>query len=277
MTTTNNPAAPSSRKPLLRALAALGLAASLIGLQAPSGSAATAPQEGTQFVRIAPQVAASPREVVEVFWYDCPHSYQLAQPLRDWAARQSPPVKIRYIPAAWSDDPEEMAYAHVYYTLDKLGLAGTLEHDVFHAVRDEHEDLTTLDALSFWGQGEGVDPQQLADAWNSPQVLKETQDAPALRESYDVHEMPSVVVGGEYRTSPFLVPDGVPGTVPVVDYLFHNDKALAAADAKADARAAAEAKAKADKEAKAKAAAKARAEKAAKAAKAKKHKKPTRR
>jgi thiol:disulfide interchange protein DsbA len=241
MTTINNPAAPSSakplasRKPLLRTLAALGLAASLVGLQAPSGSALAVPQAGVQYVRIAHPVPAAPRDVVEVFWYDCPHSYQLAQPLRDWAAKQNPPVTIRHIPAAWSDNPEEMAYARVYYTLDRLGLADSLEHDVFHAVRDEHQDLTTLDGLTDWGDGEGIDPQQLADAWNSPEVQRETQDAPALRERYDVHEMPSVVVGGEYRTSPFLVPGGVAGTVPVVDYLLQHSTAQAATHAKAPA------------------------------------------
>ncbi|MFC1421096.1 thiol:disulfide interchange protein DsbA/DsbL [Streptacidiphilus cavernicola] len=257
MTTTDNPAARARRTPLVRAFAALGLSAALIGLQATPGSAAATPKAGVQYVAIAHPVAASPREVVEVFWYDCPHSYQLAQPLRDWAARQNPPVTIRHIPAAWADQPEEMAYAHVYYTLDRLGLEDSLEQDVFHAVRDEHQDLTTLDSLSAWAEGEGVDPVQLAAAWNSPVVLKETQDAPALRERYDVHEMPSVVVGGEYRTSPFMGGDGVSGTVPVVDFLLQHSTAQA--KAAADAKAAAQAKAKAAAKAKAKAAAKAKA------------------
>ncbi|MHA6760241.1 thiol:disulfide interchange protein DsbA/DsbL [Streptacidiphilus sp. PAMC 29251] len=221
----------NASKSLVRAFAALGLAASLVGLQAPIGSAATTPQAGVQYVRIAHPVAAAPREVVEVFWYNCAHSYLLAQPLRDWAAQQNPPVTIRHIPAAWSDQPQEMAYARLYYTLDRLGLADRLEQDVFHAVRDEHQDLTQADTRDDWAEQEGVDPQQLEDAWNSPQVQQETQDAPALRERYDVHEMPSVVVGGTYRTSPFLAPGGVPGTVPVVNYLLQRSTADAAARA----------------------------------------------
>ncbi|MFC1413454.1 thiol:disulfide interchange protein DsbA/DsbL [Streptacidiphilus sp. N1-12] len=230
MTTLKTATAPRS---LVRALAALGLAASLVGLQAPGGSAAETPQAGVQYQRIAHPVTASPREVVEVFWYDCPHSYQLAQPLRDWAARQNPPVTVRHIPAAWADQPEEMAYARLYYTLDRLGLADKLEHEVFHAVRDQHWDLTQPDALNNWAEQEGIDQQQLTDAWNSPEVQRETQDAPALREHYDVHEMPSVVVGGTYRTSPFMVSDGVAGTVPVVDYLLKRSTADAAAHAAA--------------------------------------------
>lgn len=225
MTTTKT---ATASKGLLRTLAALCLTASLVGLRAPDGSAAATPQEGVAYVQIAHPVTASPREVVEVFWYDCPHSYLLAQPLRDWAAQQKPPVTIRHIPAAWSNQPEEMAYARLYYTLDKLGIEDSVEQDVFHAVRDERLDLTTLGALQEWASQEGIDPQRLTDAWNSPQVQQETQDAPALRERYDVHEMPSVVVGGRYRTSPFIAPGGVDGTLPVVDYLLQHSTAQAA-------------------------------------------------
>ena len=244
MTTSTPPAMPratpvhrprSSRRrtPLLRALvalAALGASVVLLGLQAPDGaSARTVPAAGVQYQQLAHPVSASPREVVEVFWFNCAHSYQLAQPLRDWAAKQDPPVTIRHIPAAWPDQPQEMAYARLYYALDSLGLEDRLEQAVFHAVRDEHWDLTQPDTLSSWADLQGIDSQQLLAAWNSPEVQAETQAAPALREKYDVHEMPSVVVGGRYRTSPFMVPDGVAGTVPTVDYLFKHSVAEAAA------------------------------------------------
>ncbi|MEZ0090977.1 thiol:disulfide interchange protein DsbA [Streptacidiphilus sp. EB129] len=209
-------------KPLVRAMAALALTTTLLGLQAPAGTADAPPIAGVQYVRLQHPVPASPREVTEVFWYNCSHSYQLAQPLRDWAARQNPPVTIRHIPAAWPDQPQMMAYARLYYTLDRLGLSDILEQSVFHAVRDEHWDLTQPDTLSQWAQTQGIDPQLLMDAWNSPEVQQEVQDAPALRERYEVHEMPSVIIGGTYRTSPFLAPGGVPGTIPVVDYLLHH-------------------------------------------------------
>ena len=227
-----HPRSSRRRTPLLRALAALCASVALLGLQAPAGAAArTVPVAGVQYQQLAHPVPASPREVVEVFWFNCAHSYQLAQPLRDWAAKQDPPVTIRHIPAAWPDQPQEMAYARLYYALDKLGLEDQLEQAVFHAVRDEHWDLTQPDTLSNWADMQGIDSTQLLAAWNSPEVQQETQAAPALREKYDVHEMPSVVVGGRYRTSPFMVPDGVAGTVPTVDYLYQHSVAEAAAAA----------------------------------------------
>ncbi|WP_042404302.1 thiol:disulfide interchange protein DsbA/DsbL [Streptacidiphilus carbonis] len=228
------PRSSSRRKPLIRALVALCASLALLGLQAPAGAAARAvPVAGQQYRQLAHPVAASPREVVEVFWYNCAHSYQLAQPLRDWAAQQDPPVTIRYIPAAWPDQPLEMGYARLYYALVKLGVEDQVEQSVFHAVRDEHRNLTDPDTMSEWADSQGIDSQQLLAAWNSPEVQQETQAAPALREKYDVQAMPSVVVGGRYLTDPFMLPDGVAGTVPTVDYLYQHSIAEAAAAAKA--------------------------------------------
>ena len=214
-----------SQKPikqsLVRLCAALGLATTVLAFQAPTGLADPAPREGTAYVQLAHPVAQAARDqVVEVFWYNCEHSYQLEAPLDAWAARQNPPVQVLRIPAAWSDTPVMLAYARLYYTLDRLGVAQQLALPVFHAVRDEQRDLTTADAATAWAAEQGLDRGAFRAAYDSPEVAQETAAAPALREEYDVHEMPSVVVGGRYRTSPFLAPGGVPGTVPVVDYLY---------------------------------------------------------
>ncbi|QMU75392.1 thiol:disulfide interchange protein DsbA/DsbL [Streptacidiphilus sp. PB12-B1b] len=224
--------APTGKKPikqsLLRVCAALTLAAAALALQAPTGRAEAAPRAGVDFVRLPHPVAQAPRQqVVEVFWYGCEHSYQLETPLDDWAARQSPPVHITRIPAAWSNTPVMLAYARLYYTLDRLGAAQQLALPAFHAVLDERRSLTTEDTAADWAAEQGVDPDAFRSAYESAQVQQETEAAPALRESYDVHEMPSVVVGGTYRTSPFLADGGVAGTVPVVDYLYQRARAAA--------------------------------------------------
>jgi thiol:disulfide interchange protein DsbA len=77
---------------LIRLALAAATCSSLLGA-APASTPAPAPAgagpeyvEGHQFVRLAHPVQTSPREVTEVFWYNCPHSYQQEQPLDDWAA-----------------------------------------------------------------------------------------------------------------------------------------------------------------------------------------------
>lgn len=179
---------------------------------------AAAPQAGRDYLALdRPVAGVAPREVVEVFWYNCPHSYQLEQPLDAWAAKNH--VTVRRIPAAWPDHPDMMAYARLYYTLDKLGVAQREALPVFHAVRDEHRDLTQEWSVLDWARGAGLDVAKVKAAYESPQVQQETQDAPALRDRYQVNEMPTVVVGGRYRTSPFES-GGIKQTVSVLDYLY---------------------------------------------------------
>ncbi|MFC5906588.1 thiol:disulfide interchange protein DsbA/DsbL [Streptacidiphilus monticola] len=192
----------------------------VLGLGPLPAVAGTVPQEGREYVRLATPVAgAAPREVVEVFWYNCRHSQQLEQPLDDWAARQHPPVTVRRIPAAWPDRPDMMGYARLYYTLDALGVAQRYALPVFHAVRDEQQDLSTEPAVLRWARSAGLDPAKVQQAYESAEVQQETEDAPALRDRYQVDEMPTVVVGGAFRTSPFES-GGVPQTVDVLDYLY---------------------------------------------------------
>lgn len=184
------------------------------------GAASGEPKEGVQYIRLTqPVTGVDARQVVEVFWYNCPHSYEIEQPLNDWAARQDPPVQVLRIPAVWPDQPEMVAYARLYYTLDRLGLAQREAIPVFRAVRDQGRDLTTETNVLTWAAEQGLDVEAVRIAYESQEVTDAVQAAPALRERYEVVEQPSVVVGGTFRTSPFQA-GGVAETIPVVDHLY---------------------------------------------------------
>lgn len=184
------------------------------------GAASGEPKEGAEYFRLKHPVSGVPaREVAELFWYDCPHSYELEKPLEDWAARQSPPVKVVRIPATWEDQPEMVAYARLYYTLDRLGLAEKEAIPVFQAVRDEGKDLTTERTVLRWAAREGLDVAAVKHAYTSTEVDDAVKAAPALRERYQVNEMPTVVVAGRYRTTPMLLGSSAK-TISVLDHLY---------------------------------------------------------
>ncbi|GAA2269721.1 MULTISPECIES: DsbA family protein [Kitasatospora] len=194
--------------PLLRTAALLALAGGL--LTGPSAAAAPeVPHDGAQFAHLdhpRPVRAVERREAVEFFWYGCPHSYQLEQPLEQWADRHHGDVTLRRVPAVWSGGPDEraqLAHARLYYTLEKLGEVDRLQLAAFRAVRDQGEDLAGEEQAADWARRQGLDARAFRAAYRSPEVDRATRGASDLLVRYEVKEVPTVMVrGGRFRTSP---------------------------------------------------------------------------
>ncbi|GGP86314.1 thiol:disulfide interchange protein DsbA/DsbL [Streptomyces melanogenes] len=195
------------------------LPAVLTCLLGAAAAPADAPKEGVQYLRLAKPAGVDPRQVAELFSYNCPHSYEIEKPLADWAARQRPPVQVLHIPAVWPNQHDMVAHARLYYTLDQLGLAQQKTLAVFHAVRDLHQDLTTENHVLAWAAGEGLDTASVRKAYESREVSDLVRQAPALRERYQVGEQPTVIVGGRFHTNLSLT-RSVATTISVVDYLY---------------------------------------------------------
>ncbi|MFI9787563.1 thiol:disulfide interchange protein DsbA/DsbL [Kitasatospora sp. NPDC051984] len=172
--------------------------------QAPaSGPQAGGPQAGGSQAN-GPK-AARTHEAVEFFWYNCSHSARLESPLTNWAARHQSDVKLRRVPAIWvgsPDEAEQRTHARLFYTLDRLGEVDRQQAAVFHAVRDEHADLTTEQRATEWAAAHGMDAAKFRSAYHSPEVDRAVEQAPKLFSDYRVNELPTVVVDGNGRTSP---------------------------------------------------------------------------
>ncbi|MFJ6138954.1 thiol:disulfide interchange protein DsbA/DsbL [Kitasatospora sp. NPDC092286] len=212
-------------KSLLRSTVLLAVAAGIAASPLQAGAITPQPpHEGAQYVRLdQPQpVRESTRtEAVEFFWYDCSHSQLLEQPLQDWAGRHRADATLRRVPAVWPGDPHEGAqrgHARLYYTLERLGLVERLQTTVFRAVRVDRADLTTEAGAADWALRQGVDPRRFREAYRSAEVQRATDEAAGLFVRYGVEELPTVVVQGEYRTSPTRA-GGVEAMPGVLDHL----------------------------------------------------------
>ncbi|MER7847944.1 thiol:disulfide interchange protein DsbA/DsbL [Kitasatospora sp. NPDC096077] len=217
-------------KSLLRSTVLLAVAAGIAVSPVQAGAVThQPPSEGAQFVRLdhpQPVRENARTEAVEFFWYDCGHSQALEQPLQAWAEKHRSDVALRRVPAIWQGSPDEgtqRAHARLYYTLERLGLVERLQVSAFRAIHTDRADLTTETAATDWAVRHGVDAQSFRTAYDSAEVRTSVDDAAAQFVRYGINELPTVVVQGEYRTSPTKA-GGVEAMPEVLDYLVQQEQ-----------------------------------------------------
>ncbi len=139
-------------------------------------------------------------EVLELFWYRCPHCNTLEVPLQKWL-KNGKPENAEYVafPAVLSD--RWAPGARTFYTLEALGLLDELHGKVFYAIHSEHRNLDSAEQLAEWVEQQGYSAQDVLDTYDSFAVNTKLNYAKTASRKYDVNGVPAVVVDGKYRTS----------------------------------------------------------------------------
>lgn len=152
-----------------------------------------------------PQPAASGAriEVLEFFWYGCPHCNSLQPSLSAWLKRKPADVEFKRMPAVFQDSWVPLTKA--YYTIEAMGLVDRLHHDVFAAIHEKKMRLQDQKLLFDWVAKQGVDREKFAQTYNSFAVQTRAQRAKEVTAKYDIPGTPALVVDGKYLTAPSLV------------------------------------------------------------------------
>jgi thiol:disulfide interchange protein DsbA len=144
-------------------------------------------------------------EVVEVFWYGCPHCYALDPYVESW--RKSKPAWIEFhrVPVTWQ--PVHQSHARLFYTLEALGKEEALHNAVFSEMHDKKnymfmqgDEKETLAAQVAFAKAHGISESDFTNAWNSFTVQTDMQKADELVHRYHVDGVPLLVVNGKYVT-----------------------------------------------------------------------------
>ena len=143
-------------------------------------------------------------EVVEFFWYRCPHCYALEPLLERWLAKLPAEVQFRRVPAVLGRD--WVVDARIYYALESLGEADRLHRPLLDAIHLHGGKRLNGDAylrwVSDWLGTQGIDPQAYATAATSREVQERVRRAAELAKKYQLESTPSFVVGERYVVSP---------------------------------------------------------------------------
>ncbi len=180
-------------------------AATLLMLSVAAGAAAQ-PVAGKDYRLIdPPQPTDSGKkvEVIEFFWYGCPHCNALQPSLSAWLKRKPADVEFKRIPAIFQDSWVPLSKA--YYALEAMGLVEKLHHEVFAAIHTKNIRLQDPKVLFDWVASKGVDKNKFIATYNSFAVQSRTQRSIDMTRSYDIQGTPALVVDGKYQTAPSLM------------------------------------------------------------------------
>ena len=214
----------------LAAASAGTLAALPLGVQAQGKP----PAEGKDYLLLskpAPSEApAGQIEVVEFFWYSCPHCNEFEPQLEAWAAKAPKDVSLRRVPVSFRPDFEPQQ--RLYYVLEALGKVAALHKKVFYAIHVEKQTLNTADLVTAWAQKQGIDKAKFTELYNSFPVNMKARKATQLQEAFMVDGVPALGVDGRYYTSGSLA-GNMARALTVTDHLLSLARSSKAAPAKA--------------------------------------------
>jgi len=196
---------------------ALGLLLSL--------SAAAEYDEGIEYKRISPpvpvEVPAGKIEVVELFWYGCPHCFRFEPLLEAWVKELPGDVVFRRIPAVFN--ARWALHAKAFYTAELLKVLDRMHPVLFDAIHVQHRKLITPQALRKLFAEHGVKPADFDRVFNSFAVDVKLRRATELTRRYGIEGVPSLVVQGTFRTDGPLA-NGPQGMLRIADYLIAQER-----------------------------------------------------
>ncbi len=160
------------------------------------------PKAGTDYLVIgknAPvEAPAGKIEVVEFFWYNCPHCNSFEPMFAAWTKRAPTDLAVHRNPVAFREDfsPQQ----RLYYALDAMGLVEKLHAKVYAAVHVEKQNLSKTEGIVEWIVKQGVDKTKFLEQYNSFSVATKVKRATQLQNAYKIEGVPSLGVGGRFLT-----------------------------------------------------------------------------
>ena len=204
-------------------LSAALVSASLFGM---SAQAADVPLEAGktygELSNAVPVAAPGQIEVVELFWYGCPHCYSFEPVVNPWAEKLPADVNFVRIPAMFGGPWD--AHGQMFLTLEAMGVENKVHSAVFNAIQNERKRLTDKNDMADFLATQGVDKDKFLATFDSFAIKGQIVKAKELAKKYEISGVPTMVVNGKYRFD-LGTAGGPEQTLNVADQLIAKERA----------------------------------------------------
>ncbi|MCK5877861.1 MAG: thiol:disulfide interchange protein DsbA/DsbL [Candidatus Marithrix sp.] len=178
--------------------------------------------EGKYEILATPQMTNAPAgmvEVVELFWYTCPHCYKIDEGyLKNWNKNKPEHVYFTHMPAIFGNNDQRIPLAKAYYVAKALKVLDKVHTPLFKAIHDDNRDMNNKESLQKLFAKHGVDEKDFVETYDSFWVDTQIKRAKNLTRGYGIGGVPAVVVNGKYLLTSEMA-KGYIEMMKVLDYL----------------------------------------------------------
>lgn len=178
------------------------------------------PEEGKEFrtldKKATVEAPAGKIEVVEFFWYSCPHCYAFEPKLVQWIRKQPADVVVRRVPVAFRDDfvPQQ----RLFYALEAMGKLDELHQKVFDNIHGKKDTLNKEDQILRFAEANGLDKAKFQELYNSFSVSTKARRGTQLQDAYAVEGVPAMGIAGRWYTDGTMA-GNMDRALQIVEYL----------------------------------------------------------
>lgn len=199
----------------------------LLTALATSNLAIAAIDEGIEYKLVSPAqptITKNKIEIVELFWYGCPHCFHFEPDLKEWLAKKPDNVVFYRIPAVFN--PTWALHARAFYSAKSLGLLNegkTEFHKAFFEEIHKHKKrLNNKKAVQAFFSRFGISAEDFNNTFDSFAVNTKVNRAVTLSKRYQLDGVPALIVNGKYRTDGPMA-GGREGMLKVLDFLIKKE------------------------------------------------------
>ncbi|MBM5574429.1 thiol:disulfide interchange protein DsbA/DsbL [Deefgea sp. CFH1-16] len=192
-----------------------------------SATAAFAFTEGKDYKAMAkPMPVAVPgkAEVIEFFWYGCPHCFAIEPYVDAWAAKLPKDVNLRRVHVMWDGRNDMEGHAKIFLALQGMGLDAKYQQAVMKAVQTDRIELRNEAKLLEWVKKQGIDVAKFKANYNGFSTQMQLKNLTKITQDYQVDGVPMFVVNGKWVTSPAMVGAEDATITKMVDELIAKDR-----------------------------------------------------
>jgi protein dithiol oxidoreductase (disulfide-forming) len=139
-------------------------------------------------------------EVMEFFWYGCPHCNAFEPTIEPWIAKLPADVHFRRVHVQFN--ALQAIHQKIYYTWEALGLVEQMHAKTFARFHVQRKPINSEDDMLEFAKENGLDVAKVKAAWEGFGMQTKVAQAQQLCDDYRVDGVPMIGIHGRYTTSP---------------------------------------------------------------------------